>query len=45
MATHAARSPYELHDHAGARWLAAAGTPLLIAIISVVAMMLYPHLR
>jgi len=37
-------SPYELHDHAGARWLAAAGTPILLAILAVVAMLAYPHI-
>jgi hypothetical protein len=36
---------YELHDHAGARWLAAAGVPLLLSILAAFAMMVYPHLR
>jgi hypothetical protein len=45
MATHASSSPYDLHDHSGARWLAAAGTPLIIAIIFAFAMMVYPYIR
>jgi hypothetical protein len=35
---------FELHDHTGARWLAAAGIPLLFAILAAFAMMIYPHL-
>jgi hypothetical protein len=37
-------SPYELHDHAGARWLATAATPILLAILAVFAMLAYPHI-
>lgn len=37
-------SPYELNDHAGARWLASAGLPLLLAIITAFVMLVYPHL-
>jgi hypothetical protein len=35
---------YDLHDHTGARWLAIAGLPLLLAILAAFAMMVYPHL-
>ena len=35
---------YDLHDHAGVRWLAAAGVPFLLAILTGFLMMLYPHL-
>ena len=38
------QNPYELHDHAGARWLASAATPFLLAIITAFAMLVYPHL-
>jgi hypothetical protein len=32
------------HDHTGARWLAAAGLPFLLVILTGFLMLLYPHL-
>jgi hypothetical protein len=38
-------NPYQLHDHAGARWLAVVTTPILFLILAAFAMMIYPHVR
>jgi hypothetical protein len=35
---------YELHDHAGARWLAMMATPLLLVMLTAFLMLVYPHL-
>ena len=35
---------YDLHDHAGARWLAAVSVPFLLAILTGFLMLVYPHL-
>lgn len=37
-------SPYEIHDHAGARFLAPFLTVLLLAVIGLAFMLVYPHL-
>jgi hypothetical protein len=37
-------NPYELHDHAGARWLAIAGAGFAFAILTALFMFVYPHL-
>ncbi len=37
------QNPYELHDHAGAKWLAGAGVAFGLALISAVMMIVYPH--
>jgi hypothetical protein len=35
---------YELHDHAGLRWLLPFSIVFVLAIAATVMMMLYPHL-
>jgi hypothetical protein len=35
---------YELHDHAGARWLAYATPGFLFAVLTGFLMLVYPHL-
>lgn len=37
-------SSYELHDHAGARWLAPFLTVLILAVLGLAFMLVYPHL-
>lgn len=37
-------SPYEIHDHAGARFLAPFLAVLLLAVVGLVFMLVYPHL-
>jgi hypothetical protein len=39
-----AANPYDLHDHAGARWLAPFLAVFALTILMGVAMLLYPHL-
>lgn len=35
---------YDLHDHAGARWLAAIAPGILFAVLTGLFMLVYPHL-
>jgi len=35
---------YQIHDHAGARWLAPFLTVLVLAAIGLLFMLVYPHL-
>jgi len=35
---------YDLHDHAGARWLAGVSTPVLLVLLTGFLMLAYPHL-
>jgi hypothetical protein len=42
MATHT-HNTYELHDHAGARWLAPFLTVLVLTIIGLMLMLVYPY--
>jgi hypothetical protein len=35
---------YDLHDHAGARWLAGATLPVLFVVLTGILMLAYPHL-
>lgn len=37
-------SPYEIHDHSGARFLAPFIGVLLLTVLSIVFMLVYPHL-
>lgn len=37
-------SPYEIRDHAGARWLAPMLIVLILAVIGLAFMLVYPHL-
>jgi hypothetical protein len=37
-------NPYELHDHAGAKWLASASAGIAFAIITAFMMFVYPHM-
>jgi len=37
-------NPYELHDHAGARWLAPFLTVIFLAALGLAFMLVYPHL-
>lgn len=37
-------SPYEIHDHAGARFLAPFLTVLFLAVLGLAFMLVYPHL-
>ena len=39
-----AANPYDLHDHAGARWLAPFLTIFVLTIFAALAMLVYPHL-
>jgi len=41
MAAHTHQLP-QLHDHAGARWLAPMTLAMIVAIAMIVAMMIYP---
>jgi len=38
------KSSYELHDHAGARWLAPFLAVLVLSLIGLAFMLVYPHL-
>jgi len=38
------QSPYVLHDHAGARWLAPFLTVLILAMLGLAVLLTYPHL-
>ncbi|MBV8759005.1 MAG: hypothetical protein JO257_17080 [Deltaproteobacteria bacterium] len=38
-----ATNPYDLHDHAGARWLAAFAAIFVLTIAAALAMLVYPH--
>ena len=35
---------YELHDHAGLRWLAIFGAAFVVTILTAFLMLLYPHM-
>lgn len=35
---------YNLHDHAGARWLAPFLTVFLLAVVGILVMVVYPYL-
>ena len=35
---------YELHDHAGLRWLAVFGAAFIVVILTAFLMLLYPHM-
>lgn len=37
-------SPYAIHDHRGARWLAPMMTVLFLAVVGLFFMLVYPHL-
>ena len=37
-------SMYELHDHAGARWLAPFFVVILATVVGLLLMLVYPHL-
>ena len=37
-------NPYEIHDHAGARWLAPFLTVLFLSALGLAFMLVYPHL-
>ncbi len=39
-----AANPYDLHDHAGARWLAPFLAVFALVIATAFAMLVYPHL-
>ena len=42
MTTH---PTYDMHDHAGLRWIAPFSAVFLVTILAALAMMLYPHLH
>ncbi len=38
-----AANPYDLHDHAGARWLAPFIAVFALVVLTALAMLVYPH--